>query len=271
VLTDVTVGRWSIDAYDGLAPAPVMAELRDQAARLRGARILHINATAYGGGVSELLRSSVPLQRDLGLDVDWKVIGGNPDFFRATKALHNGLQGAPRKLTDKERADYLRCVEENAASLQADYDFVIVHDPQPAALRAACRDRARIWVWRCHIDTSEPNPDAWSFLVPALDGYDAAVFTMPQFAPSGIPVPRVEVIAPAIDPLSPKNLAIEPATARQVIDWIGVDLPAPLITQVSRFDAWKDPLGVIEAYRLVREEVAGLQLALVGSMALDDP
>jgi len=271
VLQKVTVGRWSLDAYQDIAPEEIMQELREHARALEGARILNVNATSYGGGVSELLRSSVPLLRDLGLTVDWKVIGGDEDFFHATKALHNALQGAQRSLSDAERAAYMRCVQENAATLDGDYDFIIVHDPQPAGLLQAHGKGSARWVWRCHIDTSEPNPDAWSFLEPLLAGFDAAVFTMPEFVPPSFPVQRVEAIAPAIDPLSPKNIDLERGMASQILDWIGLDLPGRLVTQVSRFDQWKDPLGVIDAYRLVREEIGGLQLALVGSMALDDP
>ena len=271
MLHTVGVGRWSLDSYQGIAPSAVIEELREHARALAGARILHVNATAYGGGVSELLRSGVPLLRDLGLDVDWKVIGGNPDFFHATKALHNGLQGAARALSAAERHAYDACMRENAASLDGGYDFIFIHDPQPVGLLQACGKGDARWVWRCHIDTSEPNPDAWSFLAPRLEGFDAAVFTMPEFIPPRLPVPRVEAIPPAIDPLSPKNMALDAGTAEQILDWIGVDLPGRLITQVSRFDAWKDPLGVIEAYRLVRGETPDLQLALAGSMALDDP
>ncbi len=271
MLQKVTVGRWALDSYDGIAPAEIMAELREHAKALKGARILHVNATAYGGGVSELLRSSVPLLRDLGLCVDWKVIGGNPGFFRATKALHNALQGAPRSLTEAEQAAYRQCNEENAATLDGGYDFIVVHDPQPVGLLQAHGKGNAHWVWRCHIDTSEPNPDAWHFLAPYLEGFDAAVFTMGEFVPPGLPINRVEVIPPAIDPLSPKNMELDQAMASQILDWIGVDLPGRLVTQVSRFDPWKDPLGVVDAYRLVREEIPELQLALVGSMALDDP
>jgi trehalose synthase len=271
MLQRVSVGHWSLDAYEGIAPAATLDELRDLARELRGARILEVNATSYGGGVSELLRSSVPLLRDLGLRVDWKVMTGNPEFFSATKALHNGLQGSPRSLTAADQAAYLACSVENAATLDGGYDFIVVHDPQPAGLLGAHGKGDARWVWRCHIDTSEPNPDAWGFLRPHLDGYDAAVFTMPEFVPPDFPLARVEMIAPAIDPLSPKNIDLDPATARQILDWIGVDLPGRLVTQVSRFDPWKDPLGVIAAYRLVREEVGELQLAMVGSMALDDP
>jgi trehalose synthase len=271
MLQKVTVGRWSLDAYEGLAPDLILQELRKHAQALEGARILNVNATSYGGGVSELLRSSVPLLRDLGLTVDWKVIGGDEDFFHATKALHNALQGSPRSLTDAEKAAYMRCVQENAATLDGDYDFIVIHDPQPAGLLKAHGKGSARWVWRCHIDTSEPNPDAWSFMEPLLAGFDAAVFTMGEFVPPDFPVQRVEAIAPAIDPLSPKNIDLDPAMASQILDWIGVEVPGRLVTQVSRFDQWKDPLGVIAAYRLVREEIGDLQLALVGSMALDDP
>lgn len=272
MLQQVTVGRWSLDAYEGIVPAATLAELRTSAAQLDGARVLAISATPYGGGVSEMLRSSVPLLRDLGLHMDWKVMPGSPEFYRATKALHNALQGSPRPLTNAEQAAYLDCARENATSLDGKYDFTIVHDPQPAGLLAAHgkRDDTR-WIWRCHIDTSEPNADAWGFLSPLLADFDAAVFTMPEFVPPSFPVRRVETIAPAIDPLSPKNIELPPQITDQILDWIGIDLPGRLITQVSRFDLWKDPLGVIAAYRLVREEVPGLQLALVGSMALDDP
>ncbi len=165
----------------------------------------------------------------------------------------------------------MRCVQENAASLDGGYDFIVVHDPQPAGLLRAHGKGAARWIWRCHIDTSEPNPDAWGFLEPLLAGFDAAVFTMPEFVPPDFPVARVEAIAPAIDPLSPKNIELDRHTASQILDWIGLDLPGRLVTQVSRFDQWKDPLGVLAAYRLVREEIPELQLALVGSMALDDP
>ncbi|HEY7933326.1 MAG TPA: glycosyltransferase [Solirubrobacteraceae bacterium] len=271
MLQKVRVGRWSLDAYDTLVPGAIVAELREHARALKGARILNVNATSYGGGVSELLRSSVPLLRDLGLVVDWKVIGGNQDFFHATKALHNALQGAPRSLTDAEKSAYMRCVEENARTLDGGYDFIVIHDPQPAGLLQAHGKSNARWVWRCHIDTSEPNPDAWKFMEPLLAGFDAAVFTMPDFVPPDFPVARVEAIAPAIDPLSPKNIDLDKDLASQILDWIGIDLPGRLVTQVSRFDQWKDPLGVIDAYRLVREEIGDLQLALVGSMASDDP
>lgn len=271
MLQRVAVGSWPLDAYRGVVPEHILEELHEQARGLKGARILQVNATAYGGGVSELLRSTVPLLRDLGLDVVWEVISGSPEFYGATKALHNGLQGTSKPLSAADQAAYLDCARENAAALDDGYDFVIVHDPQPAALLSVHGKGDARWVWRCHIDTSEPNAETWAFLRPYLADFDAAVFTMPQFVPPDFPVERVAVIAPAIDPLSPKNLELDLDTARQILEWIGVQLPGRLVTQVSRFDAWKDPLGVLRAYRLVREEIPELQLALVGSMALDDP
>jgi trehalose synthase len=271
MLQRVAVGRWSLDAYKDVVPERILVELREQARALAGARILHINATSYGGGVSELLRSSVPLLRDLGLAVDWKVIAGGDSFFEATKALHNGLQGASQAPTEEEKAAWLDCARDNVHEIDGGYDFIVVHDPQPAALRGMYGKGDARWVWRCHIDTSEPNPETWAFLRPYLAEFDAAVFTMPEFVPPDLPVARVRTIAPAIDPLSPKNFELADETARQILDWIGVTMPGRLVTQVSRFDAWKDPLGVIAAYRLAREETPELQLALVGSMALDDP
>jgi trehalose synthase len=272
VLQSVDVGELSLRAYRGIVPEATLADLERCAEGLRGARVLHLNATPYGGGVSELLRSIVPLENDLGLVAEWQVISGDDDFFGATKAMHNALQGAERGVGKGEREAYLANAERNAELLgDQRYDFVFVHDPQPAPLLTLRGKGEERWVWRSHIDTSQPNPEAWAFLRDFLPGYDAAVFTMDAFLPPDLPIARVEVIPPAIDPLSPKNMPLPEDLARQVLGWIGVRLNGPLVTQVSRFDPWKDPLGVIAAYRLAREHVPELQLALVGSMALDDP
>jgi trehalose synthase len=271
VLQRVDVGVRSVAAYRGTAPDQLLDELIARAEPLRGARVLHISATAYGGGVSELLRSAVPLMRDLGLEADWRVIGGEGPFFAATKRIHNGLQGAAEGLRNSDREVYLETNSYNAKALEEGYDVIVVHDPQPAALLSAGGPARSRWVWRCHIDTSEPNAEVWSFVRGFLADYDAAVFTMEGFRPPDIPLERVRVIPPAIDPLSPKNLDIPRDTARGVLDWLGVRLDRPLVTQVARFDPWKDPLGVIAAYRLVREKIPDLELVLAGSMALDDP
>lgn len=271
MLQTVDVGERSLASYEGIAPEGILAQLREVAEQLRGARVLHVNATPYGGGVSELLRSHVPLMNALGLVADWKIISGDSDFFDVTKKLHNGLQGADVELSSEDKERYEETARLNAAALTEEYDVVFIHDPQPAPILPFRGKRGERWVWRCHIDTGQPNQAIWEYCRGFLTDYDAAIFTMAEFVPPDFPISRVDLIPPAIDPISPKNMSIADSTARQVLDWIGVELSRPLITQVSRFDSWKDPLGVIEAYRLAKQAVPNLQLALVGSMALDDP
>lgn len=273
MLEHVEVGQRSLDNYRGVVPEAILNELIAQAGRLRGLRVLEINATPYGGGVSELLRAGVPLLNDLGIRTDWKIIRGDNPFFTVTKAMHNGLQGAKRDLTAAEREIFLNNARANAAALDEEeaYDVIVVHDPQPVAMLPLRGKNTAKWIWRCHIDTSAPNPSIWEFIRPYLTEYDAAVFTLEEFVPPDLPDIPVRIIAPAIDPLSPKNLPLGERTARQILSWLGINLSRPLITQVSRFDPWKDPMGVIEAYKLAREVFPNLQLALVGSMALDDP
>jgi trehalose synthase len=271
MLHSVDVGIQSIADYGPSAGVDVVDQLRTLAEPLRGARILHLNATPYGGGVAEILRSEVPLLRDLGLHADWKLITGDDAFFSVTKAMHNGLQGAQRDLSPAERAAYITTSTHNAQLLEEPYDLIVVHDPQPLAIRQFHGAGDTRWIWRCHIDTSEPYAPTWDFLRPYAAGYDAAVFTLGAFVPPDFPIRRVEIIPPAIDPESPKSLDLPAVLARRVLEWIGVEVDRPLITQVSRFDPWKDPMGVIAAYRLVKREVPDLQLALVGSMAADDP
>jgi trehalose synthase len=267
----VDVGPQSLDGYEGVIGKERLDELRELAAPLRGARVVHINATSYGGGVSELLRSLVPLYRALEIDAMWKVIPGSQDFFRVTKGLHNALQGASFDLTPQVKETYIHHNERIAGFLEADYDFVFVHDPQPLALRRLHGRNSARWVWRCHIDTSKPDPEALAFLRPFIAEYDALVFTMDEFVPADIRDLRVAIMPPGIDPLSPKNVATPADLCRQIVRWAGVHPDRLLITQVSRFDPWKDPMGVIEVYRHVREQVPGTQLALLGQMALDDP
>ncbi len=271
MLQTVDVGRRSLDAYRGVAPDAILNDLFRHAESLRGSRVVHINATNYGGGVSELLRSVVPLMNDLGILTDWKVISGDNTFFETTKRIHNALQGARISLTKQESDAYVRNMERNARLFEEEYDYVFIHDPQPAGMLSFRGKGSARWIWRCHIDTSDPAPDVWDFLRGFLQGYDAAVFTMQEFLPPHIPIDHVEIIPPAIDPLSPKNLHLPESTARQILAWLGIDMDRPLITQVSRFDPWKDPMGVIASYRIARKEIANLQLVLAGSMALDDP
>jgi len=271
VLESVDVGKRAIADYEATAGREAVERLRELAEPLRGSRVLHLNATPYGGGVAEILRSEVPLLRDLGLAADWKTITGDASSFAVTKTMHNALQGHERSLTDHEKEIYLTYSTRNARLLEEEYDLVVAHDPQPLAVPHFHGRGGTRWAWRCHIDTSEPNEDLWGFLGPYLADYDAAVFTEAAFVPPGFPVGRVEIIPPAIDPESPKNVELPRALAGRLLGWLGVDLDGPLVTQVSRFDPWKDQPGVIEAYRMVKEEVPNLKLALVGSMALDDP
>jgi trehalose synthase len=270
MLETVDIGTQDLNLYERSAGAEAVTQLRQLAAPLEGARVLHVNATPYGG-VAEILRSEIPLLRDLGILADWKLITGDQTFFSVTKTIHNGLQGAPRDLTLAEQETYLTNSTRNAQLLEEEYDLVVVHDPQPLLLLRLHGKGAARWVWRCHIDTSEPNLQVWNFLQPYLEDYDAAVFTLGSFVPPDVPVGRVEIIPPAIDPESPKNFELDTRVASRLLRWIGVEAERPLVTQVSRFDPWKDPLGVIAAYRLIKPEVPGLQLALAGSMALDDP
>ena len=271
MLEPVYLGRGSVDDHRGSSGEAAVAELRRLAAPLRGLRVLHLSATPYGGGVAEILRSEIPLLRDLGLVAEWRLIRGDERFFDVTKAIHNGLQGADHPLTGEEREQYLAQSEQSAAELGDGYDVIVAHDPQPLALRSYHgADDAR-WIWRCHIDTSAPNKAVWAFLRDHVAAYDAAVFTADAFVPPDVPPLAVRIIPPAIDPMSPKNMPLDATLARRVLTWLGLDVELPLMTQVSRFDRWKDPFGVLDAYRLARRDVPGLQLAMVGSMALDDP
>jgi trehalose synthase len=273
VLTPVSVGNKSLADYTHLAGRPLIEEIRELAKDLEGLRVLHLSATAFGGGVSEILYTLIPLMNDVGIDAEWQVMLGREEFYNATKRLHNALQGNPDSLTDEEWAVFERYNELNAKEIEGGWDVIIVHDPQPAAIRTHVPEKAHTWVWRCHIDLSTPNPYAIEHLVPYVREYDASVWHLHQYVPAGLDGARggVHIIPPAIDPLSPKNMALSPEDAAFVCDQFGIDVDRPLMCQVSRFDPWKDPMGVIDAYRLVTQEMPEVQLALVGSMATDDP
>lgn len=251
----------------------VAAELNFLATELSGARMAMINATAFGGGVAEILHSMVPLMRDLGLKMDWWVIRGDIDFYQVTKGFHNRLQGQEGTLTQAEIDLFRAYNRDNAEALRDwDYDLIIVHDPQPAALVDYLKNNRRArWIWRCHIDTSTPNPEYWEFIYQYIRQYDATVFTMPEFVNSKAQLNNLAFITPSIDPLSYKNISLKPEQARGIVCRFGIDGSRPLLTQVSRFDPWKDPLGVIEVYKIVKKDFPSVQLALVGSMASDDP
>jgi trehalose synthase len=272
VLQLVNVGHKSLADYATLATRGLMDEIRSLAEPLAGARVLELSATAFGGGVAEIQYTLVPLMQDAGLDVEWRIIRGADEFFAATKTIHNALQGNPQGLTDAQRACFSGFQELNAREIEIDdYDFVVVHDPQPIGVIDYLGGGGAKWTWRGHIDFSTPNDDVLDFLLPSLRRYDAAIFHLAEYVPKREGLPPCVIWPPAIDPLAPKNMALSPEDAAYIVDQFGIDIGRPLLTQVSRFDPWKDPLGVIDAYRLVKEEAAGVQLALVGSMAHDDP
>ncbi|HXV02951.1 MAG TPA: glycosyltransferase [Gaiellaceae bacterium] len=272
MLQPVNVGTKSLADYATILGRGLMAEIERLAGPMDGKRVLHLSATAFGGGVAEINYTLVPLMRSAGLDAEWRIIHGEDEFFNVTKKIHNALQGSPVGLTAEEAEVFHRYNASNAEQLdESDYDFIIVHDPQPAAMIDHFPERRARWIWRCHIDLSEPNREVLEFLLPSLDRYDAAIFHRPEYVPATDKLPDAFIWPPAIDPLAPKNMALSGEDAAYIVDQFGIDVNRPVITQVSRFDPWKDPLGVIDAYRLAREEHPGLQLALVGSMAHDDP
>jgi trehalose synthase len=272
VLPPVNVGRKSLADYASLASRGLAEEIKRLAEPLQGKRVVHVSATGFGGGVAEINYTLVPLMNDAGLDVEWRVMRGAEEFYAVTKAIHNALQGDPRTLTEAEREIYARYNAENAAELPADdYDYVIIHDPQPAAMIDAFGGDGPKWIWRGHIDFSTPNQEVFDVLLPSLRRYDASIFHLREYVPRDAGLRTVAVWPPAIDPLQPKNMALAPEDATYIVDQFGIDVERPLLTQVSRFDPWKDPLGVIDAYRQVKQRFPEVQLALVGSMAHDDP
>jgi trehalose synthase len=273
LLQPVGVGHKTLADYTHLVGRPLIEQINELAEGLKGLRVLHLSATAFGGGVSEILYTLVPLMRDVGIDTEWHVLIGREEFFNATKLMHNALQGNPLDLSPTEWKVYEEYNEINAQSLTDGWDVVIVHDPQPLMVRQHVPEKSKNWIWRCHIDLSTPHPPTIERLVPFIKDYDGSVFHLQEYVPAGMDGAKgpVHICPPAIDPLSPKNMALSPEDAAFVCDQFGIDVDRPLICQVSRFDPWKDPLGVIDAYRIVTKEMPDVQLALVGSMATDDP
>jgi trehalose synthase len=270
-LQQVNVGNKALADYTTIASRGLMEQIRALAEPLAGKRVLHLSATAFGGGVAEILYTLVPLMREAGLATEWRVIYGQDEFFDVTKAIHNALQGNPRSLTPEEQDVYRRYNRDNADALADEFDFVIVHDAQPAAMIEHAKQAGRRWIWRCHIDLSTPNQEVLGFLVPWLGSYDATVYHRQAYVPAADGLPPAYIWPPAIDPLAPKNMALSPEDASYIVDQFGIDVDRPLVSQISRFDPWKDPVGVIEAWRILRADHPSVQLALVGSMAHDDP
>jgi trehalose synthase len=261
-----------LDRYAEYAGLDVAQQLRQLADRLGGLKVVHVNSTRRGGGVAEILETMVPLMRELGLDASWEVIEGNADFFTCTKSFHNALQGKAMQIAPPLLRAYEQVNAENATRLRPileEADVVFIHDPQPAPLLRHCPGRRGKWIWRCHIDLSHPYRPVWKYLRQFLLDYDASVFSLAAFAQ---PMPHpVFLITPSIDPLSEKNLPLDRETVLRVLGEFNIDPTRPTVLQVSRFDLFKDPIGVIAAYRLAKDFVPSLQLVLAGGTAADDP
>lgn len=257
----------ALEDYIPIVGPTTVDELRILARLLEGRTVQNINSTAVGGGVAEILTRMVPLLQQLGVKARWDVIKGNERFFVVTKKFHNGLHGVPVDISDEELDLFIAVNRENAASMEF-ADIVFVHDPQPIVLVEQRSSRGGHWLWRCHIDSSQPKERVWTFLERYIGQYDRAVFSAPAFA-AKLSIPQV-LISPSIDPLADKNRELSPETVNAVFDRYGIDRTRPIVTQISRFDYLKDPLGVIAAYKLVKRH-ADVQLILAGGGATDDP
>ena len=262
----------ALDKYADICGPEVIDQLRQLVAPLKGAKVVHVNSTRKGGGVAEILAKLVPLKKELGIDVSWEVIEGDADFFKCTKGFHNALQGNKVEIPRSLLKNYEEINRSNSDELRGkleDADIVFIHDPQPAPLLTFCPDRTGKWIWRCQLDASRPYRPVWKYLRNYVSGYDASIFSLSAFAQ---PLPHVEyLIAPSIDPLSEKNIELDRSEIESVVTDLGVDLDRPVMTQVSRFDIFKDPVGVIRAYRLTKKFIPTLQLILAGGEATDDP
>lgn len=258
----------TLDDYAPVVGKPEIDEIRALAEVVRGKSIKHVNSTAVGGGVAEILHRLVPLLEEVGVPAKWDVIKGGGDFFAVTKMFHNALHGKPETIRPDMLETFRDYNARNAAAMEFDTDVIVIHDPQPVALvEKRGRDGQR-WVWRCHIDVSRPDPQVWEFLRPWVEVYDAAIFSAPSFSQS-LPIPQF-LIPPSIDPLAMKNRDLEPEEVSAVYERFSIDRQRPVILQISRFDRLKDPFGLAEAYRMVRKRT-DCQLVLAGGGATDDP
>src|SRR5713101_3663413 len=264
----VALSRIPLDDYTALLGPAEIEELRALAKPLRGRSIEMINSTAVGGGVAEILNRLVPLAEELELNIRWDVMTGGEDFFEVTKSFHNALHGGAYQPRAADMEVFLAYSERNRARLRLDAEFTVIHDPQPAALIEARKGRAGHWIWRCHIDLSRPNPAVWNFLEGFVSRYDGAIFSSAEFSQQ-LSIPQY-LFHPAIDPLSEKNREMEASFVAGVLARFQIDPRRPILTQISRFDRLKDPVGVIRAYRIVKRYF-DCQLVLAGGSASDDP
>ena len=261
------MGR-SLEDYRGIVGDEVISLIYRKARRLYRKHILHINSTYQGGGVAEMLVSLVPLMNNIGIDTGWRILHGNPDFFTITKKFYNALQGGQINLSEMKKQLYIQANEDFSTYTHVDHDCVIIHDPQPLPLIKLYRKR-QPWIWRCHVDLSNPHERLWDFLKNFILRYDMAIISSEKYKRKDLPVEQ-RIIYPAIDPLSSKNKEIDDEVISKYLKKFRIPRDKPLIIQISRFDKWKDPEGVIEVFKLVKEKV-DCRLVLCGNMAMDDP
>ena len=258
----------AIDEYRGIVGDKVISDIVKMAKNLYGLRVLHINSTYYGGGVAEMLYSLIPLMNDVGVSVDWRILRGTPEFFTITKKFHNAIQGDPINLSDIKKTPYIQNNQDFASYCQIDADCVIIHDPQPLPLIRFYK-RKQPWIWRCHVDLSRPNPQLWDYLKGFILRYDRVIVSDCRYMKEDLPM-DYSVIHPVIDPLSSKNKEISKDLIMRTLKKYAVPTDKPILTQISRFDKWKDPANVIEMFKLVKARI-DCRLVLCGSMAADDP
>lgn len=258
----------TLSDYKSVVGRDVIEELYILTSHVGNRSIKMVNSTATGGGVAEMLHRVVPLLNELGVETKWEVIKGGSDFFDITKAFHNALQGNEEVLPKEAFNTYLAYNEMNSHQMDFDEDLIVIHDPQPAALIQWSHNRKSKWVWRCHIDMSHPNQQVWEFLRPYIEQYDAAIFSSPLFSPE-LSIPQYRFY-PVIDPLADKNRDLEVTYINSTLEKYEIPRDKPIITQISRYDPWKDPVGVIQAFKMARKSV-DCRLLLVGDKAADDP
>ncbi len=271
MLQKVSLRPRKLKDYKNIIEKKHYDEIKVLAKKIKGLRVLHINATSFGGGVAEILYSLIPLMQGMGIKAEWQTIVADDRLFDITKSFHNALQGKDSDINKKIERTYKRFNAYNAHLIEGDWDIIVIHDPQPAAIPYYLPEDNTKFIWRSHIDTSSPNKKIWNFFKPFLCEYKAAIFTLKEFAPKNLPIKRKYFVPPAIDPISLKNKNISDRMTKKILESFDIKPEKPLITQISRFDIWKDPVGVIKAYKIAKKKFPDLQLVLAGSLANDDP
>jgi len=271
MIKEVLVDKCDLERYRSLSDSSYYEEIFELEKDLKNVSVVHLNATASGGGVAEILTTLVPMLSCVGIKARWYFIKKHEKFFDLTKELHNLLQGKKGDLTTNQKDFYLETNKEIAKEMKdLKPDVWVIHDPQPAATIGFLEDHGPA-VWRCHVDTSKPNESVWKWFQPLLKPYDRYIFSMRRYIGEGLPYEKCRIIQPAIDPLNPKNINVDQTFAKQIVRRFRIDTERPLISQISRFDPWKDPWGVIDAYRIAKKKFPNLQLTLIGAFPLDDP